>query len=509
MLQEENSFKSYVPLQIIEKGKKDSNGNVIMKMQGIASTASKDSDNETLDPSGYVLDYFLDKGFMNWNHQTNTDPLAIVGRPTEAKITKGNELGIGFKLFGSNPRAKEVYKLGELLEKEGLHLGLSIEGEVIERDKDDPTKVLKAKITGCAITPNPKNSDAIATIVKGHKDEFQNIIDAFNENSEDDEAEKGMDTGNSKPLAKESLDGDLKSNTERTPKKLKKGEVFEDIFTRFPSIKDEEAVQLFNLVKSINNSIMKNEEVTISPDALNKAYETLGLVKGEVSDEVTSKEDETNTEEFTLENEGDDLEKGNLGEELSNDEIISASKEILEAEGYVLIKGEVVEELENSEEVVEELEKGLNTDPIAKEDNVSDLLKGHFDSLNETIEEKFSASATIIKGLQENLSEVTGRLETVENTSNGKKTITTKKKDVVEKSFEGDELEGGQAPATKISASGQKAVLLKALDSVSMDAKGDIIDKGLFDEQCRFEAANVVGPRMIEEMSKKNFTIVQ
>jgi hypothetical protein len=507
---EQSSFKSYIPLQIIEKGKKDTNGNVIMKMQGIASTTSKDSDGENLNPKGYELDYFLDKGFMNWNHQTNTDPLAIVGRPTEAKITKGNELGIGFKLFGSNPRAKEVYRLGEILEEQGLHLGLSIEGEVIERDKNNPKIVTKAKITGCAITPNPKNSDAIATIVKGHADEFKHIIDAFNSSDEDEDAEKGMTTGNTKALAKESLDGDLKSNIERTPKKLKKGEVLEDIFTRFPSMKDEDALKLFNLVKSINKSIiMENNEVTISPEALSKAYETLGLLKGEVSEEATSKE-ETKTEEFEL-FEGDDLEKGEAGEELSNEEIITASREILEAEGYVLTKGEAPEVIEDTKEDVkgvEEIEKGLNADPIDSGDNVSDLIKGHFDSLNDTLNGKFEASATIIKGLEDQLSAVTSRLETVENTPNQKKTITTQKKDVVEKSFEGNELEGEKAP-TKISKSGQKQILLKALDSVSMDGNGAVVDKVLFDEQCKFEAANVVGPRMIEEMAKQNYVIVQ
>ena len=52
-------------------------------------------------------------------------------------------------------------------------MGFSIEGQAIERDVLNPKRVLKARITGVAITQCPKNPNTLMNIIKGeYADEF-------------------------------------------------------------------------------------------------------------------------------------------------------------------------------------------------------------------------------------------------------------------------------------------------------------------------------------------------
>ena len=91
----------------------------IMKMGGVASTTDKDEQGESLQPKGYDIKYFKENGLMNWNHQTGKDPLAYIGRPTRVEITKKG-LELDCELFNTNPRAKQVYQLAEILKAQGV-----------------------------------------------------------------------------------------------------------------------------------------------------------------------------------------------------------------------------------------------------------------------------------------------------------------------------------------------------------------------------------------------------
>lgn len=161
------NFSFFSPIKL-SKGEPDNKGKSKMIVSGIASTSSKDADGEFLDPKGFDLSYFLDKGFINWNHGKSPLERAI-GKPLEKGTEiKDGDMVLRCELFPESGLAQEVYQLGEILEAQGLSLGYSIEGEVIERDPMDSRRVTKAKITSCAITPNPKNQDAVAELAKGH-----------------------------------------------------------------------------------------------------------------------------------------------------------------------------------------------------------------------------------------------------------------------------------------------------------------------------------------------------
>src|ERR1700748_2388955 len=165
----ETTFKFWVPAEI-EKGKKDTKtGKDKWKFKGIASTADVDTDGEVLQPEGFDLSYFLSDGFVNWNHQSKNNPSAIIGEPTMAQIVPEG-LYVETELYQDSAVASSVWDLGKILDSSSSNrkLGFSIEGKVMARDPNDDKKITKAKITGLAITPSPKNKSTFADIVKGN-----------------------------------------------------------------------------------------------------------------------------------------------------------------------------------------------------------------------------------------------------------------------------------------------------------------------------------------------------
>lgn len=165
-----NDFKFFIPGIEIEKSK-DEQGHEVMRVQGIASTDKKDTDEEILEPIGFDLSYFKKSGFINYNHQAKNDPSAIIGEPEDStKITKDGRFFVSAKLYPKSKRAREVYELAETLKSNdsSRSLGWSIEGKVLERDPFDEKRVKRALITGVAITPTPKNPGTWLDIVKGY-----------------------------------------------------------------------------------------------------------------------------------------------------------------------------------------------------------------------------------------------------------------------------------------------------------------------------------------------------
>jgi hypothetical protein len=322
MKQSGSDFRFFVPLELTkgtdEKGKK------VMKIGGIASTSDEDSDGEFLDPEGFDLQYFLKYGFLNWHHQSKTNPAAIVGEPTVAEI-RDKKLYIEGELYADSPLAKDIYTLAEALKSSnsGRHLGFSIEGKVTERDAMNPKIVKQAQITGCAITPTPKNSQTLAEIIKGHgadvEDyEFEDSQDANGGNSEfilditkptgeritvDKDLNvtiKAMEaTGNGASVVRESLGGqviDTQKIGQKKRKDLTKGEVYGQIFQYLHDADIEKAKDIYTVIETIYKSENNNSmEKTISQEAIDKAFTVLGISKSvgseDSSDDITKAQD--------------------------------------------------------------------------------------------------------------------------------------------------------------------------------------------------------------------------
>ena len=166
-----NKFSFWFPAEI-EKAEIDEVSGIPKKMllKGIASTNKKDLDNQLLSNNGFVLDYLLERGFVNWHHRAKDDPSFIIGEPTNAcKVTKDG-LYVEAELYNTD-NGRKAFKTACDIEKYSSskrRLGWSVEGKPIEVRGN---KIVKAMITGLALTYAPKNSPTYAEIAKAFTDE--------------------------------------------------------------------------------------------------------------------------------------------------------------------------------------------------------------------------------------------------------------------------------------------------------------------------------------------------
>lgn len=170
-MKKQDNFNFWVPIEF-EKSVDPVTKKKKMIFSGIASDDSKDADDEILEPSGFELKSFLESSFINYNHGTKNSPKSIVGEPLEAKIVN-NKFVVKGMLYDDSKLAHDIWETAEMLEKSGSkrRLGFSIEGTPLKRDLVNPKRILKARITGLAITANPKNRNTIFQLVKGEQTE--------------------------------------------------------------------------------------------------------------------------------------------------------------------------------------------------------------------------------------------------------------------------------------------------------------------------------------------------
>jgi hypothetical protein len=141
-----------------------------MRIKGVASYLSEDTDGQTLDPAGFDFQPLLTQGHLNWDHQAKLRASAIIGECDFAELQDNNKAFYveGF-LYPDSDDARDVYKLALVLEKNSKtrRLGFSIEGVVLEKDPDNPNWIKRARIIHIAITPMPKNPNTLMQVMKG------------------------------------------------------------------------------------------------------------------------------------------------------------------------------------------------------------------------------------------------------------------------------------------------------------------------------------------------------
>lgn len=258
-----DKFTFWCPLDIQKAVIDPETGQEVMRLGGIASTSDEDSDGEFLDPKGFDIKPLINSGMVNWHHQAKGQPATIIGEPSKAEI-RPEGLYIETDLYPSSAIARDVWDLAQTLEKDSKtrRLGYSIEGKVVKRksnDKKSPDykKIVKAIITGVAITHQPKNPKTFANIIKGEIDE-----------DFEDEVEEALDTENGKALKKESVDKKLKNQT------FSKSEAIEKLFKDIPGIDIEKAEKIYLMTSKFAN--MKGKK-RVTDEDISKAYEALGL----------------------------------------------------------------------------------------------------------------------------------------------------------------------------------------------------------------------------------------
>ncbi len=446
--------------------------------------------------------------------------MSIIGKPTKA-IVKADKLHIEGRLFADNPKAVEVYKLQKILEKEGLGLGFSIEGQVIERDPKNSAIVTKARITGCAITKSPKNKDTVMSIIKSNNFTKLNEEDMEDEDDEKTE-EKAMTTASGAALMTESVDGSTKKieksdNITEKEGNIKKKDLilpsnivtkankFYDFVTKIQTqmnkqddlIKvSQEAIEKAEALLNLNTEPTREELLKAKQDELQKALDAINLelgvgaedvVKAEDTDLVKAKKDDEDEDddkdvekakksEDEDEDEGDDSEDEKEEEMGDDDDKKSSDKEksTPAADGY----GAVADHSDFGS-----INKG----------EFADILKGHFDTLNTSLEAKIEAKVgemtELNKGLVDQISTLTERLEMVEEQDTAPRSITTRK--FIEKADDSDELvkADGNTSLSVSNLAHRRIFLNKAVDIIT-GPNADPIHKGLHGDIMNFEYDN-------------------
>ena len=339
MTNKKNSFNFFCPAELHKA--KDDNGNDVMKVKGIASTADEDSDGEFLDPQGFVLDEFLEIGLVNWHHGVKDKPSTVIGEPTLAEI-RPEGLYVECDLYKSSAMAREVFELAEVMSKDSQtrKLGYSIEGSVLERKSNDKKSpdyniITKALITGLAITHMPKNGKTFCDILKGKtNEEIQ---------EEEDEIEKDLSTTSGSAVIRASVDPHLKNvvcNYEF--KRAEEEEQYDKIFKSFPDITIEKAERVYAIITKIEQD-MNNK--TVTDDQLEKAMAVLGL---------------------GLENGENDFVKAKSGEEMTAEEIADAMETKSQKKVEITAADDTEIEAEEEGEGGGEIKKGQPTNFLRK-----------------------------------------------------------------------------------------------------------------------------------------------
>lgn len=154
-----NKFSFVMPAEIVKSEDGD------WKIAGLASTNAVDQQGESIMQKGIDLSPIdASKGYFNYDHQKG--PENLIGT-IDGYSQSDKGLYVHGKLFKDHDRAKSVYQIMNSLGKsERGRVGLSVEGQVLERDPLNPQVIKKCKISKVAVTLNPVNTDTYADLVK-------------------------------------------------------------------------------------------------------------------------------------------------------------------------------------------------------------------------------------------------------------------------------------------------------------------------------------------------------
>lgn len=466
-------FNYFIPIEIAKSGGDDTE----MYIEGIASTSTTDADGERLSPSGFDLSYFLKNGYVNWNHQAKTDPGAIVGHPVSA-IVEGEQMRVKSKLWNT-PNGKAVYQLVKEAPKHGRVVGYSIEGFAKKRNPNSPLDVEQAVITGIAVTTMPKNPDSIIQIVKGGQ------VSPFVEIQKGDKIiscdrngnitiAKSLSTTSGSALIPESVDDEVKdllsSPNGKTIFALSKG------YDMLPLESDE---QLF---ENLKRQAMKD----ITQQDLEKAFNELGLLKGEKPQPPIVKEPKGITEDDERKDGREDDEDEE--EEMDDDQKKAPKNQDTPPESGDLMKG--------LNAIVERL------DAIEKKFKV--LAAAEVESQN-LVKSGFRAQGTIQEYITDKLDTLTDRLDKVEKGL----AEPLGRKSILNKSHVVERFEKGDSDKPVLSLSRDKRSVAKVLSQKSGIEKGADQYNPLFGNAVlQYEADGTVSGEVLTHLAKE-FTIVE
>lgn len=502
---ENNSFKFWCPIEKAQEVLDPTTGEQKMLLGGIASTSDEDADGEFLDPKGFDIKPLIESGMVNWHHQAKGQPAAIIGEPTKAEI-RPEGLYIETELYPSSKVACDVWELANTLERDSKtrRLGYSIEGKVVKRKSNNPNspdykRILKAIITGVAITHQPKNPKTFANIIKGEIDDDWDEEEEENENVEE-KSLNAEDTG--KALKRESVDGKIKNQT------FGKSAIMERLFKDIPGISIEKAEQIHSIILKIAD--MKNKR-TVTEEDIQKAYEALGL-------EIEPTEDVEKGGDGCCANGGDKTtiqkSKAKKGEDTADDEGGEEEEETEETTEEETETGEEDGEEETEKGCGSKVKKGgidrfsrIEKAMATSHQITSRYIKALGVMIKDASQKLEKAAAReeelldIVKGYEDTISDLSEKIEAFGSEVPAPKSLSASRP--VERAFDKGmdaELEKGRVPRrarNQVSMSEQPGVVSEILDQATFSKGYD----EEFSKACTtFEASKVLPQNIISRI---------
>ena len=161
-----DSFAIWAPFQVLEKATTEQSKeseSMVGRIGGIISSETEDQQDEILIQKAVDWDYFMSKGWFNYEH--GTGPENVLGHPESVTQTtyKGKPATrVEGVLYLHKARAREIFETAKAMQKAGgnRNLGFSVEGQVLERDGGDRRKITKSRVLNVAITAHPVHPDA-------------------------------------------------------------------------------------------------------------------------------------------------------------------------------------------------------------------------------------------------------------------------------------------------------------------------------------------------------------
>ena len=264
-------------------------------VKGIVSSEIEDQAGDIIKQDGIDWSYFMDKGYFNWEHQSG--PENILGYPT--KLVRGeSDTSVEGYLFLDRPKAKDAYDMAKILKdvQAPRSIGFSIEGQVIERDKENQNIITKAKILNVSVTAHPCNPDAklMVKAIAEMEDHMRKTTKAsLIKNLEEDEAKKN----------------EAQANMTQT----------EDEKKAYATVEDAQKTQVEEAQKNDNTEPKADDQGSKENDQEAKKVEEEQAEKAQISKSEDNEDDDMNKAEDSSVGEdsslGEDNDDSSLGED--------------------------------------------------------------------------------------------------------------------------------------------------------------------------------------------------
>lgn len=206
---EGDKYHLWVPIvdnELCKSIEVDENGDYIV--QGVMTSDDKDEESDVIDPGGMDCSYFLEKGWIKYEHGNNPDQ--FIGEPLEIRLgtfkhPKLNKSIHGIfvkgRLFANRELARKAVQTIQDLQKSNTKrcMGWSIEGNVVERDRKTG-KILKSVLRNVVLTMNPVNTMTWVELAKSFAKNHEVTISC-------EEVDKSLDTSGMAEIMPQSLEG--------------------------------------------------------------------------------------------------------------------------------------------------------------------------------------------------------------------------------------------------------------------------------------------------------------